>query len=176
MLDGPAHSSKEEDLLHDSYQALCTTGGYPAKRQEEIVSLSVVVLGAWTQDMMINAMDQLLGMDRDAAIRKYEMTGGRIRLAFLSDNEIGDWCKEMLTACGDETIKLAITNEGSTGCTKSSDRLRSRFFAARTDTNRMIVESRFLFNELSQKIASKDLLEPYDIAKALGLSAARGWF
>ena len=104
------------------------------------------------------------------------MTGGRIRLAFLSDNEIGVWYKEMLTACGDETIKLAITNEGSTGCTKSSDRFRSRFFAVRTDTNRTIVESRFLFNELSQKIASKDLLEPYDIAKALGLSAARGWF
>ena len=40
----------------------------------------------------------------------------------------------------------------------------------------MIVDSRYLFNSLSQQISLHDLLDPYDMATALGLSAARGWF
>ena len=113
MLDGPAHDSKDPDLLHGSYQALCTSGGYPARKQDQIRSLSILVLSAWSQDTIVTAMIRLLAMDREAAIRKYEMIGGRIRLAFLSDNEVEKWYKELLTACGTETIKLAITNEGS---------------------------------------------------------------
>eukprot|EP00523_Entomoneis_sp_CCMP467_P007789 CAMPEP_0168741098 /NCGR_PEP_ID=MMETSP0724-20121128/12327_1 /TAXON_ID=265536 /ORGANISM="Amphiprora sp., Strain CCMP467" /LENGTH=541 /DNA_ID=CAMNT_0008788569 /DNA_START=55 /DNA_END=1680 /DNA_ORIENTATION=- len=176
MLDGPAHDSKDPDLLHHGYQALCTSGGHPARKQDQIRSLSILVLSAWSQDTIVTAMIQLMDLDRDAAIRKYEIIGGRIRLAFLTDDDAKDWYREQLTVCGTETIKLAITNGGSAGCMKSSDRLRSRFFDAETVTNRMIVDSRFLFNSLSQQISLTDLLDPYDMSKALGLSAARGWF
>ena len=55
-------------------------------------------------------------------------------------------------------------------------RLRTRFHNQTDRTNRMIVDSEYCFCKLSDRLESSDLMESYNLARALRLQAARGWF
>ena len=176
MLDGPKHNDPKEDLLYYLYQALCTSGGYPAPSQAEARAVQVLVMSGWTEVKLKQAM-KALGMEQ--IDEKYQLTGGRIRMALWDEEEIEEWFLKIVDSVSPKAIKLAVTSRSATGCTESSDRLRTRFFSKEDGSppeSKMIVDSRFAFSLLKGKLKHEDILEACNLAHALGLQAARGWF
>lgn len=175
MLDGPKHNDPRPDRLYNTYSSLCTSGGYPALKQEQIGVKEILVLSGWTEAKMKEAMGE---MNIQEPNKKYDLSGGRIRLALLSDTEIKQWFDEVVESIGPRAIKLAVTSNVATGCTDSSDRLRTRFFHIEGEkrVSNMIVDSRYAFNLLKERLDGEDILEAYNLAKVLGLKAAQGWF
>jgi hypothetical protein len=177
MVDGPKHNASMGDILSGGYDALCTSAGYPARKQEDIEKITVEVLSGWTEVSIKAAVKAMNGECTDErADDIYKLCGGRIRLAFLDEKKVKDWYDEVVGAAGKERIKLAITSEGATGEVTNSDRLRTRFHDQITKSNRMIVDSEYCFGKLSDRLESTDLIESYNLALALQLQAARGWF
>ena len=177
MVDGPRHNDPKGDLLAGGYDALCTSAGYPALRQEQIEDTVVEVLSGWTEVSIKEALKTMIvGCTDEQADDRYKLSGGRIRLGFLDQKKVEAWYDQVIEAAGKEKIKLAITSQGATGEATSSDRLRTRFHNQTDGTNRMIVDSEYCFCKLSDRLESSDLMESYNLARALRLQAARGWF
>ena len=176
MLDGPHHYDSLQDRLQNAFHALCTSAGYPARRQEQIRSLSILVLNGWTESSIKDAIVALRKTTPSQANNIYELSGGRIRLAFMSKEEVEGWFNDVVTSCGSEKIKLAVTSQTKPGVASSSDRLRTRFYDPETDTNLMVVDSQYVMRKLISELESKDIVDAYNLARALKLQSARGWF
>lgn len=107
MLDGPKHNASEQDLLYNGYDALCTSAGYPAPKQAAILLEKTLVLSGWTEDKLKEAMNKLRIQQID---KKYELTGGQIRLVFCPDAVIKDWFDSIINAIGPVAVHLAVTS------------------------------------------------------------------
>jgi hypothetical protein len=175
MLDGPKHNDPRADRLYNGYDCLCTSAGYPAPSQQEIGVKEILVLSGWTEAKIKEAMSK---MNIQEPHNKYNLCGGRIRLAFLSRTEVKKWFDRVVNDIGPRAIKLAVTSNAATGCIDSSDRLRTRFFhvEGEKEVSNMIVDSQYAFNLLKERLDREDILDAYKLAKIIGLKAAQGWF
>ena len=186
MLDGPCHSDPRSDRLQDAYQALCTSGGFPARPQEAIETQTILVLNGWTESSITSAM-VALGIPAEEVAKRYQLCGGRIRLALMEDQaKLQKWFDEVMDACGPEKVPLARTRRGASGtATHSRDWLGTRFYDPETNTTRTIVDSHYVFRQLVSRLdfESNDdvmesysaVIESYKVATALQRQAVRGW-
>ena len=179
MLDGPHHDDdSEEDLMNNSYHALCTSGGFPVPHQESLLARTILVLSGWTEPAILSALAKLNVNESDAE-EAYELCGGRIRLALMAvenrRSEVTGWFDSLVTDLGADTIELAIRQQGSAGALERSDRLRTRFFYD-DGSNSMLVDSRYLFQQLKARLQAADFMNAYNLAHACKLDSARGWF
>lgn len=175
MVDGPKHNDEFDFLLHTSYQALCTSGGYPAPKQAEFLHVRILVMSGWTEEKLKVAMRSLNILEIET---KYELAGGRIRMVFWDEAQIKEWFGTVIQSIGQEAVNLAVTSNVASGCTESKDRLRTRFVDTQSGVmnSQMIVDSQFAFNKLKDRLTDKNILPAYNLAKVLGLKAASGWF
>ncbi|KAL3914067.1 MAG: hypothetical protein SGILL_006250, partial [Bacillariaceae sp.] len=144
--------------------------------QEQILSLSIHVLSGWTETSLKDAIIVLRETTPTEADKIYELTGGRIRLAFMPKEEVERWFNTVVNSCASEKIKLAVTSQAIPGVASSSDRLRTCFYDPVTDTNRMVVDSQYVVRKLISELESKDIVDAYNLARALNLQSAGGWF
>ena len=175
MVDGPKHNAPDYDFLYGDYEALCTSGGYPAPKQAAIGKEKILVMSGWTEKTLKLAMGHLNIAQVD---KKYELAGGRIRLVLVSEDEIKSWFDSIIQSIGQDAVVLAITSDVATGCLEIEDWLRTRFFEDQNGTinSRMIVDSRYAFNKLKQRLGVAEILAAYKLAWGLELKAASGWF
>ena len=147
MVDGPKHNDEFDFLLHTSYQALCTSGGYPAPKQAEFLHVRILVMSGWTEEKLKVAMRSLNILEIET---KYELAGGRIRMVFWDEAQIKEWFGTVIQSIGQEAVNLAVTSNVASGCTESKDRLRTRFVDTQSGVmnSQMIVDSQFAFNKL----------------------------
>ena len=92
-------------------------------------------------------------------------------------DRIKQWYDRLIEGIESETVLLAVTRLDSSASSKSSDRLRSRFLNYDGKENSLlIVDSLYAMTKLRDKVSFEHLFESYNLARACGLSSARGWF
>lgn len=181
FVDGPRHNATL-DILNKSYDYFCTSGGYPPKKQDEILSTDVIIMSGWKEETILEGLTTLKGMTQDEAETIYTVSGGRVRLALWGSDTAGirlikKFYDGMITNLGQEKIALALTKSDSSASMNSSDRLRTRFLDYDgKGTSLLIVDSFYAMSKLRARLDFADFMSSYRLAEVCGLQSARGWF
>jgi hypothetical protein len=88
FLDGPKSNDKD-NILEKRYDYLCTSGGFPPLKSEDMLNFSIWVLDAWSKNEMIEALVELHNQDESQATKIYELCGGCMREATTALSERG---------------------------------------------------------------------------------------
>lgn len=184
FVDGPRYD-EPMDLLNNSFHFLCTSGGYPPLRQEEILSTNILIMSGWYEATIVEALVNL-GQTVDQAKDIYAVSGGRIRLAILGMEaggiqSIEGWFNTLIEVHGQEKIASARTiTDSYADAAGSSDALHTRFVNYDGNGNSLlIVDSFYAVTKLRERLDFDDLISSYCLAEDAfrdHMNSARSYF
>jgi hypothetical protein len=182
FIDGPKHYDKV-NTFEGRFDYLCTSGGYPSPKNEDILRVLIWVLDAWSAEEMKGAFDLLYKNSIQVPFTDiYNLCGGSIRDLARHVQSDGRQVVEanLREAVGklnrDETklVYMGVENTSS-----QFNRLRMMYVIDKecklaTDVGNVvhIVDSKFVVDLLRDKATLDDLQEGYFYASRLKLPSS----
>jgi hypothetical protein len=176
FVDGPNHRDMR-NTLEGTPAFFCTSGGYRPLYDDEIDSVTIMILDGWREDDMVSALQLLLPhVSRDAAVSLYNVCGGCIRRALLNDEKkVTEWFDVLIGAVSEASIDLAVRSNSRRTASNSCDRLRTMFVdPANKHLAVQVVDSRYAMQKLGESVSHEAFSSAYAIAAAASLRSVSG--
>ena len=179
FVDGPRFDDKE-NTLSGKYDYLCTSGGMPGYKDEE-VGKRLWILDGWKSGDALHAL-KMYGFTKKKCKEAYEICGGNIRkmleVCLKGRAEFESRLENQLKRLDKSKLKLVLEDSAREGSGPDSLRTMFRSRSSKSTSNvTMIpvqfVDSPFVLNEIRSELDLESLLSGYIEAKNLGLISSQ---
>jgi hypothetical protein len=182
FIDGPRHDDRA-NTLDAGCDYLCTSGGHPSFKSEQIKN-RMWVLDGWSEDEAIEGL-RILGYQKSLVEEAYTLCGGKVReIIKVCEGEREELQLSLDGACDElnsSSITLAIQSTERNLADNIPDRLRTMFRNPTiTNTKLMrvfqVVDSSYVLNRLCEKLDMEPFFKAYKLSQNVKVESAQGLY